>query len=81
MNNLKEELTDRNATIPDISNDLDKFWTEYESQFPSLIDKLFTVIEKTEISCSKCNTVSDSMQFYLTFPLQVEGLLDLTDSL
>lgn len=52
LNKLKDELTDKSSKLPlDATQPLHKLWNTFTSSFPSLIDQMFTLIEKTIILC------------------------------
>ena len=83
FNNLQDELTESVAKLPSYDqypkvNDL---WREYTRAFPSQIDRLFTAIELSHIKCGACQKETKSLQYYLTFPLQVDGLKSIDQSL
>lgn len=82
LNNLKDELTEVGTKLPMSTKlEVNILWQQYTRSFPSVIDSLFTVIERAEVKCLSCRNVEHSLQYYLTFPLQVEGMKTLQQSL
>ena len=62
LNNLKDELTSAGAKLPmNAKLNLSVLWNQYTYLFPSIIDKLFTVIERTTIKCGNCKNTEYSL--------------------
>jgi hypothetical protein len=64
FNQLKDELTEKGTKLPEVKEALPKLpvlWKEYSKKFPSEIDRLFTIIERTLIYCSSCRKETTSL--------------------
>lgn len=83
LNNLKDEQTEKGAKLPQLEKKqtVSRLWSDFQDKFQSQVDKLFTVIEKSNIECGKCSQSASSIQYYMAFPLQVENMNSLQDSL
>eukprot|EP00347_Sterkiella_histriomuscorum_P018092 403346820 len=75
LNKLKEEITEKQAKLPSDSKDsISRIWKLFSDQFPSQIDRLFTVIEKANIVCNYCGK---QLQRFSTYPKmrKIRGLI------
>mmetsp|Transcript_24339 Transcript_24339/g.23952 ORF Transcript_24339/g.23952 Transcript_24339/m.23952 type:complete len:130 (-) Transcript_24339:398-787(-) len=82
LNNLKDELTEKGMKLSfGKETNVEQVWKQYIKNFPSIVDKLFTMIEKSTIKCKSCSNVTHNFQPYLTFPLIVEKMRTIQNSL
>ena len=67
-NKLKDEVTEKSAKT-DFREHTNDSLTLLMKNFPSCVDQLFTVVEKTSIHCKKCRKSVHALQYHLTLPL------------
>ena len=67
-------MTEKRSKYPDSTTiGIDALWDIYSETYPSIVDYLFTVIERKTVHCKKCKHDSYSWNYHLSFPLQVKG--------
>jgi ubiquitin C-terminal hydrolase len=53
----------------------EKSWNLFEKSHPSIIDKLFSGMQKTVVTCSKCNRQSVTFNPFMTLSVAFESSL------
>lgn len=76
---LQEEETPKKGSYFDGSCEKKSYQQiieEYYTAHPSIIDRLFTGIQKTVVTCGKCNQNSTTYNPFMTLSLTFESSLD-----